>query len=355
MGDVPKKKLAFFLILSTLSISFIFYGYQIYFTPNILVDREDRTFIIRSGSTFRNVQEDLSKGNFVNDMVSFSFLARLYNYDKNILPGKYLLRRNMTNIEAIRVLKSGKRMAVNVTFNNVRLIDDLAEKITKNIGVTTDEFNRALDEFIDHNDEGFTRENIIGMFLPNTYQVYYNVLPDELVSRMFAEYKKFWNDDRLAKANEIGLTPMEVSTLASIVQAESIKPDEAPIIAGLYINRLKKGIPLQADPTLVFAVKDFTLKRVLNEHKEVDSPYNTYKYAGLPPGPINMPQIATLDAVLNYNKHNYLYMCAKEDFSGYHNFAATLDEHNRNARRYQKALSIEIAKGEALRKSGQKN
>jgi len=355
MADVPKKKLAFFLIVSTLTISFIFYGYQIFFTPNILVDRDDRTFIIRSGSSFRKVQEDLGRGNFVNDMVSFSFLARLYNYDKNIMPGKYTLRRNMTNRQAINVLKSGNRLAVNVTFTNVRLIDELAEKITKNIGVSPTEFNNALDAFIENNEQGFTRQNVIGMFLPNTYEVYYNVLPDELISRMLSEYNKFWNDDRLAKAKAIGLTPKEISTLASIVQAESVKPDEAPIIAGLYLNRMKKDIPLQADPTLVFAVGDFTLKRVLNEHKAVDSPYNTYKYAGLPPGPINMPQIATIDAVLNYQKHTYIYMCAKEDFSGHHNFATTLDEHNRNARKYQKALTIEIKKGEELRKNGQKN
>ncbi len=354
MADIPTKKLAFFLIASMLTITFIFYGYQIFFTPNILVDRDDRTFIIRSGATFRKVQEDLGRGNFVNDMVSFSFLARLYDYDKNIIPGKYTLRRNMTNKEAIEVLKSGKRMAVNVTFTNVRLLDDLAEKITKNIGVSTSEFNDALDDFIAHNEDGFTRENVIGMFLPNTYQVYYNVLPDELIDRMHTEYKKFWSDERLAKANELGLTPKEVSALASIVQAESVKPDEAPIIAGLYINRLKKDIPLQADPTLVFAAGDFTIKRVLNEHKAIDSPYNTYKYAGLPPGPINMPQIATIDAVLNYQKHSYIYMCAKEDFSGNHNFAATLDEHNRNARKYQKALTIEIKKGEELRKNGLK-
>ena len=354
MADVPKKKLAFFLIVSTLTITFIFYGYQIYFTPNILVDREDRAFIIHSGTTFREVQEDLGRGKFVNDMVSFSFLARLYNYDEKVLPGKFILRANMTNPEAINVLKSARRLPVKITFTNVRLLKDLAEKITKNIRVTPAEFNAALDNFISTNDVGFTRENAISMFLPNTYEVYDNILPDELIDRMHSEYKIFWNEDRIAKANAIGLTPLEVSTLASIVQAESVKPDEAPIIAGLYLNRLKKDIPLQADPTLVFAVGDFTLKRVLNGHKQVESPYNTYKYAGLPPGPINMPEISTINAVLNCQKHTYIYMCAREDFSGYHNFATTLEEHNRNARKYQKALDIEIKKGEELRKSGQK-
>ena len=350
MAEVSKIKLAFFLISSTLLITFVFYTYQILYTPNILVDRDDRTFIIRNGYTFRNVQEELGKGAFVNDMVSFSFLARLKGYDKHVLPGRYTLRRNMTNIQAIDVLESGSRQAVKVTFTNVRLLDELGEKITKNIGVSPTEFDEALNDFIETNTEGFTKENIISMFLPNTYEVYFNVLPDELIERMHTEYKKFWNEERLAKAREIGLTPFEVSTLASIVQAESVKKEESKTIAGLYINRLKRNIPLQADPTLVFATKDFGAKRVLNSHKEVDSPYNTYTHTGLPPGPINMPQIYTLDAVLNYQQHDYIYMCAREDFSGYHNFATNLTEHNKNAQRYQKALALEIQKGKQQKK-----
>ncbi len=350
MAEISKIKLTFFLITSTLLITFVFYAYQILYTPNILVDRDDRTFIIRSGYTFRKVQQELGKGGFVNDMVSFSFLARIKDYDKHVLPGRYTLRRNMTNIQAIDVLESGSRQAVKVTFTNVRLLDELSEKITKNIGVSPVEFDEALEEFIEANTEGFTKENAISMFLPNTYEVYFNVLPDELIERMHDEYKKFWNEERLAKAQAIGLTPFEVSTLASIVQAESVKKEESKIIAGLYINRLKRNIPLQADPTLVFATKDFGAKRVLNSHKEIDSPYNTYKNAGLPPGPINMPQIYTIDAVLDYQKHEYIYMCAREDFSGNHNFATNLTEHNRNAQRYQKALTLEIQKGRQQKK-----
>jgi UPF0755 protein len=350
MAEISKTKLTFFLITSTLLITFVFYAYQILYTPNILVDRDDRTFIIRSGYTFRKVQQELGKGGFVNDMVSFSFLARIKDYDKHVLPGRYTLRRNMTNIQAIDVLESGSRQAVKVTFTNVRLLDELSEKITKNIGVSPVEFDEALEEFIEANTEGFTKENAISMFLPNTYEVYFNVLPDELIERMHDEYKKFWNEERLAKAQAIGLTPFEVSTLASIVQAESVKKEESKIIAGLYINRLKRNIPLQADPTLVFATKDFGAKRVLNSHKEIDSPYNTYKNAGLPPGPINMPQIYTIDAVLDYQKHEYIYMCAREDFSGNHNFATNLTEHNRNAQRYQKALTLEIQKGKQQKK-----
>jgi UPF0755 protein len=304
-------------------------------------------FIVRKGYTFRHVQEDLGKGGFVNDMVSFSLVARLMDYDKEIQPGRFLLRRNMTNIQAIRVLKSGQQEAVKITFTNVRLISELAEKITKNTGVRPEEFDDAVDDFVENNKDGFTRENVISLFIPNTYEVYFNVLPEDLVERMNTEYKKFWTEERKAKAKKLGLTPIEVSTLASIVQAETVKKEEAPIIAGLYINRLRKDIPLQADPTLVFASGDFGLKRVLNQHKEIDSPYNTYKYAGLPPGPINMPQISTIDAVLNYQQHKYIYMCAREDFSGYHNFANTLNEHNKNARKYQTALTEEMRKAKS--------
>jgi UPF0755 protein len=345
--NIKNIKLVAFLVGSILLITFTFYFYQIFYTPNVLVDRDDRLFLVKSGATYQSVLNDLGKGNFVNDMVSFAFLAKLNGLDKELKPGRYILRRNMTNLQAIKILKSGKQEPVKITFSYVRLTDELGEKLTKNISVTTEEFDEALDKFVDSNKEGFTKENIRCMFIPNTYEVYYNVTPDGLIERMNAEYHKFWNEDRTAKAKKLGLTPIEVSILASIVQAETVKEDEAPMIAGLDINRLKKNIALQADPTLVYASGDFSLKRVLNTHKEIDSPYNTYKNPGLPPGPINVPQIVNIDAVLNAVDHKYYYMCAKEDFSGYHNFAKNLDEHNVNARKYQKALTAEMKKAAA--------
>ena len=256
----------------------------------------------------------------------------------------------MSNLQALKVLNSAQQVPVRVTFSYVRLRNELVDKITKNVGMSPDEFNIALDDFVKSNDQGFTNDNILCMFLPNTYEVYFNVLPEDLVIKLNGEYKKFWNEDRINKAKAIGLTPIQVSILASIVQAESVKADEAPVIAGLYLNRLKKKIALQADPTLVYAVGDFGLKRVLNSHKEIDSPYNTYKYPGLPPGPITVPQIASIDAVLNYQPNDYYYMCAKEDFSGYHNFAHNLDDHNVNARKYQKALTAEMEKARQNKK-----
>ncbi|HLZ17133.1 MAG TPA: endolytic transglycosylase MltG [Cyclobacteriaceae bacterium] len=348
--EVNKVKLVLYIVASTLLITFVFYGYQICYTPNILLEREDQVFIIRPGTTFSQIQEELGNQSFVNDMVSFSFLAKLTNYDKTIKPGRFLFRRNMSNLQALNVLKFSQQVPVRITFSYVRLRNEMVEKITKNIGLSGDEFNHAMDEFIRTNDQGFNKDNILCMFLPNTYEVYFTVSAEDLVNKFNAEYKKFWNEDRISKAKSTGLSPIDVSILASIVQAESVKPDEAPVIAGLYLNRLKKKIALQADPTLVFAVGDFGLKRVLNSHKEIDSPYNTYKYPGLPPGPINVPQLASIDAVLNYQPNDYYYMCAKEDFSGYHNFAHNLDDHNRNARKYQRALNAEIEKAKQNRK-----
>lgn len=349
----PSKGLIAFLVISILGISFVFYAYQILFTPNIQVDKEDRVIIIPADATFKTVQQQLHEERYVEDLMSFSFLAKLMDYDKAIKPGRYVLKANMTNREAIQLLRSGNQVPVQVTFNNIRTVDELAEKITRNLVTRPDEFKAALIKYAINNKEGFNENSVIAMFIPNTYEVYYNVTPDGLIQRMLHEYEGFWNEDRKAKAQTIGLTPVEVSTLASIVQAETIIESEAALVASLYINRLKKGMPLQADPTLKFAVGDFTLKRILNVHKEVDSPYNTYRYAGLPPGPINLPEIWALDAVLNHKTTDYIYMCAKEDFSGYHNFSNNYNEHMRNARRYQEALTREQRIGAQLKKAKQ--
>lgn len=339
------KKLILFLLFSILLISFVFYAYQICYTPNVLVGKQARTLIIPNGATFKDVQGLLHKGDYIQDLISFSFLSKIMDYDEQIKPGRYLLLPDLTNIQAIRALRAGIQEPVKITFNNVRLIKDLSEKITKNLNMKPVEFEAALIGFAMKNPYGFNKDNVLCMFVPNTYEVYFNVSPEDLIDRMHTEYEKFWTDERKEKAKAIGLTGVEVSILASIVQAESVKHEEAPIIAGLYINRLKKDIPLQADPTLVFAVGDFTLKRVLNEHKEIDSPYNTYINRGLPPGPVNMPEIFALNAVLNYTPSDYLYMCAKEDFSGNHNFTHSYQQHMNNAIKYQRALTREMKIG----------
>ncbi len=343
---ITKRTIWASLVLSSvLFSSFFFYAYQIIYSPNFQVAKQNTHIMIPMDATFDAVRDTLYKYDIVQDVVSFSFLSKLMDYTIAVKPGIYEIKANMTNIEVIRLLRAGSQAATFVTFSYGRLVEDIAEPITKNIAVTPAEFLQAVESYAQSNSDGFTKESIIGMFIPNTYQVYYTVSPKKLINKLNNEYHSFWNAERTAKAKALDLTPKEVSVLASIVQAESVKADESPIIAGLYYNRLQRGIPLQADPTLVFASGDFTIKRVLNEHKEIDSPYNTYKYKGLPPGPINMPSIQSIDAVLNYATHNYIYMCAKEDFSGYHNFTSTLTQHNVNAKKYQRALSIEIRKG----------
>jgi UPF0755 protein len=237
----------------------------------------------------------------------------------------------------ITMLRSGNQTPINITFSYARKMDDLAEKITEKLKISKDDLiNYLYSNIKDYND--FNKSDIISIFLPDTYEVYWNISPKKLTEKMFKEYNKFWNNERLAKLNKINLNQKEAIVLASIVASESRMLDEADIIAGVYMNRLNRNMRLQADPTLVFAANDYTIRRVLNKHKKIKSPYNTYIHKGLPPGPIRLASKNYIDAVLNYEKHEYIYMCAKEDFSGYHAFAKNLTDHNRNAKKFQIAL-----------------
>ncbi|MBN7817115.1 endolytic transglycosylase MltG [Algoriphagus pacificus] len=342
MRSDKKNKIFLVLIISfsVLAISMSFYFYQVFFSPNSLLETEQSyTLKIPSNATFKQVSNQLYEDRVVNDMVSFSFVSKVLGYQDAVKPGLYIISPKMTNTELVRHLRSGNQAPVRITFNNIRTKEDLAERITKNLEINEEQFLDLIQDSVFIRKFDFEEETIMSMFIPNTYEVWWNTSPEALFDRMYKEYQAFWTPERKEKAATLGMTPKEVSTLASIVQSESQKSDERPKIAGVYLNRLNLGMPLQADPTLVFAVGDFSLKRVLNVHKEIESPYNTYKYAGLPPGPINLPDINSLEAVLNPEDHNYLYFCAKEDFSGYHSFASTLAQHNVNARRYQAALN----------------
>ena len=319
--------------------SFLFYAYQIIYTPNILVGKPDQYFYINDEDNFKDLQNRLVNEYIVNDLISFSFLAKLMKYDKNIKAGQYLIKSNMSNTQAIHLLRSGEQHPVKVTFNNIRTKADLAGKITWGIYLDSVSFFNTLKDTTITAKYGFEPENLIGMFIPNTYELYWNISGEGLLNRMKYEYDKFWTRDRLKKADSLGLTQKEVSTLASIVQAESNKIDERSRIAGVYLNRLSRNMKLQADPTIIFALGDFSIRRILDDDKDIDSHYNTYKYKGLPPGPINLPEMVSLDAVLNAERHKYLYFCAKEDFSGYHVFATNLRKHNINARKYRTALN----------------
>ncbi|WP_420317636.1 endolytic transglycosylase MltG [Ekhidna sp.] len=337
-----KYFIAIFLVVFTMMLSsFAFYTYQIIYTPNVLIEQEDRYFAIPKGTTFKELQNKLAEERIVNDLVSFSFLAKLKDLDVNVKNGMYLIKGDMTNVELINLLRSGAQTPISLTFSNARILTQLPKILTHNIEIDSADLAPLLLADTTAEYYGFSKETFISMFIPNTYEVYWTITPRGLLDRMKAEYDRYWTEERKQKAQYLGMSQVEVSTLASIVQGETNKMDEAPTIAGVYINRLKRGIPLQADPTLVFAIGDFSIRRILNKDKEFDSPYNTYKNRGLPPGPINMPGIPALNSVLNYEDHNYLYFCAKADFSGYHAFARTLGEHNVNARKFQRALNQE--------------
>jgi len=278
------------------------------------------------------------KANLPSEKI-FSMLAKRMKYLSNIKTGCYAVKNGMTMMELIRILRAGMQTPVNVTFNNLRTKADLASRLSQQLMVDSISLMTALNDPQKVGELGFDTGTVVCMFIPNTYEIYWDIGVDKLLLRMKREYDTFWSDERKAKAQKIGLTPVEVSILASIVEEEATYLDEYPIIAGLYLNRLRRGMKLEADPTVKFAVGDFSLRRILFKHLEVDSPYNTYKYAGLPPGPIRIPSIEAIDAVLSPQQHSYLFMCAKEDLSGRHNFASTHTEHVRNALRYQRALN----------------
>lgn len=337
-----KKRKRFVLVMvifSVLLTSFSFYFYQLFYGANVLTEAEPREILIDYDDNFDSLRNHLYNEGVIEDALSFSFVAKVLKYPDLVKPGVYRLDSKMTNLAAIRMLRSGDQTPVNITFNNVRYKSDLTEKITSGIGLKPAEFEALLNDDVYLEQYGFNSENVMAMFIPNTYEVYWTVSAESLFERMNKEYTAFWTPEKKAKAEELGLTPVEVSALASIVQDESIMTDEKPTIAGLYLNRLNKNMLLQADPTVKYALGDFAIQRVLTADTKVDSPYNTYRYRGLPPGPINLPSISSLNAVLNYEDHSYIYMCAKEDFSGYHRFAKTLAEHNRNARLFQQALN----------------
>lgn len=337
-----KKFVAVFMIVFTvMASSFAFYFYQMLFTPNILVEREDELFAIAPGATFKEVQDNLYDLGIVNDLVSFSFLAKVRDYDDFIKPGLYSLHKDMSNLQAVNLLTSGAQHPVNLTFTLAQKIEELPEKIAPFVHFSAEDLGQIMLSGSVAKSYGFDPDTFISMFVPNTYEVYWTITPQQFLDRMKKEYDRFWNVDRLAKAKAIGLTPKEVSILASIVESETKKMDEAPRVAGVYLNRLKREMLLQAGPTLKFAIDDFSIQRILEKDKEVESPYNTYKHAGLPPGPISLPSIGALNAVLNAENHTYLYLCAKADFSGYHVFATDIQQHNRNAKELHRVLDKE--------------
>jgi len=337
----PFGRILYFLLI-LLIIAALGAGYLLWVVimkPNTWVqDDKPSSFYILTGTDYTNFKSVLYGNGIVVNRKTFEWLAQKKNLQNHIYPGHYIITPGMNNNELIDLFRSGEQTPVHLTFNNIRTTGEFARIISNQLEMDSAEFGLLLTDSIFTKKYGFKPQTIISMFIPNTYEVYWNISANDLMARMYTEYNSFWNAERLQKAEEIGFAPVEVCSLASILEKETTKNDEKATIAGVYLNRLKYGWRLQADPTVVFAWGDFSIRRVLNLHKKIDSPYNTYIYYGLPPGPICNPSIASIDAVLNREEHAYMYFCAKDDFSGYHVFASTNAEHNVNAEKYRRAL-----------------
>ncbi|OJW70658.1 MAG: hypothetical protein BGO68_06300 [Candidatus Amoebophilus sp. 36-38] len=335
---MPSRKL--FVGLLSIVLMLILYfsvlGYRIIQKPNILLGKPSKLLFIYPKTSFNTLQKTLYTEGYITDTTTFKWLARLIHYDKRILPGAYRLFPGMSNWQAIQIMRAGIQEPVNIILNKIDTKEELATKITQNLAINATDFQALLNNPDFLQPYGFTTENISTMFIPNTYNVYWTISAQELFKKMYHEHQNFWKKERLKKAQQLNLTPIQVSILASIVEKETNKLDEAPIIAGVYINRLKRGMKLQACPSLLYIVNNPSSKRVLRAYTHIDSPYNTYKYKGLPPGPLTIPSIAIIDAILNYKPHNYLYFVTKDDSSGYHYFAKNFEEHKKNAEKYKK-------------------
>ena len=310
--------------------------YLRFFASNTTFNEEEKWVTVPTGSNFEEVKKIIAP--YIDGMGGFENMAALRRYDQNVKPGRFLLKKGMGNFGIVAALRHN--IPVKLTFNNQERLEDLCVRFSQQIEPDTTQLMKVFRDSIFLKENGFTKENVIAMFIPNSYEFYWNISAEKFRDKMLKEYKNFWNTDRLAKAEKLGMSPVEVITLASIVHKETVKKDERPRVAGAYLNRLQQGMPLQADPTVIYALKlkdnDFTkvIKRVLYGDLTLSSPYNTYVHVGLPPGPIAMPDITAIDAVLNPEKHNYIYFCASVDRFGYHEFAATYPEHQVNAKKY---------------------
>jgi len=335
-----KKYILLLLIITLLAAgAAAYYLNQIINSPNTWVHSGSTLIKIPHGTGYQGLLDTLySKGIIINRK-TFERWAKLKKLDENVKPGNYRISSGMSNKELVNLLIAGLQEPVKVTINNVRVKGDLARILGARLEPDSTAFMQALEDEKTAGKYGLTKETFLTLIIPNTYEFYWTTDVEGFFDRMKAEYDKFWTEKRLQQAKEKGLTPVEVSILASIVEQETNKNDEKARIASVYLNRLKRNWRLQADPTVIFALQDFGIRRVLSVHLEVDSPYNTYKYEGLPPGPICLPSIASIDAVLNAEDTDYLFFCAKDDFSGYHSFAATPRQHAANARKYRAALN----------------
>lgn len=334
------KRIVFsiFGILIIISIFIFSKMYKAIMNSNVTT-KDNYSLYIYDEDDFETIKNKLYSDSIIINKKTFEWLAKKLDYPQYLKSGHYVIKDGMNNNQLLNMLRSGSQTPVKFTFNNIRTLEQFCQCVDEQLEIDSTELLNAIVNNPHLKELGFNKYTIPTLFIPNTYELYWNINAEEFIEKMLKEYNRFWNEERLKKAENIKLSPVEVSVLASIVDKETTKVGEMPRIAGVYLNRLNKNWLLQADPTLVFAHGDFEMKRVLDVHKEIESPYNTYKYVGLPPGPICLPSIAAIDAVLNAENHRYMYFCAKDDMSGYHVFARTMREHNINANKYRKALN----------------
>jgi UPF0755 protein len=339
---IKKILLAIVLIGLAVAAYFAYFVYGAMFSPNTAFDTDTVSVYISRGSNYQDVRKQLEP--LLEDIEAFDALANRKKYVNNIKSGRFVITKGMTNNDIINSIRSNNK-PIKVTFNNQETIEKLAGRIATQIDADSLTLLNTMTDKTFLKDNGFKNETALGMYIPNSYELFWNSSAERFRDRMLKEYKAFWSDSRKAKAKKLNLTEAEIIALASIVYEESKQPSEQPRIAGVYLNRIRIGMPLQADPTIRFAAyqlpkySNTVIKRVLNVHKEIDSPYNTYANLGLPPGLIAMPDVSAIDAVLNNEKHKYLYFVADAKRLGYHKFAKTLAQHNANARAYHNYLS----------------
>jgi UPF0755 protein len=333
-------KIFLFLLVLLLGAGALgWWAWQRFTGPATSFAEESRILLVPTGADFEQVMDSLLALEAVRDEQAFRWLAERKNYTARVKPGRYRVPRGMQMNALVNMLRSGEQEPVMVTFNNIHRLPALADRVAQYLEPDAEAFLRAFRDPGLQREVGMNEATVIGLFIPDTYEFWWTTTPEQFVTRMRREYDRYWTAERLELARARGFGPMEVATLASIVQTETMRMEDAPKIAAVYLNRLRIGMPLQADPTLKFALGLDSIARVLDRDKLVVSPYNTYTNRGLPPGPITMPEKRFLDAVLHAPKHEYLYFCARADMSGYSEFARTYEQHLVNARKYQRALN----------------
>ncbi|GAA0545134.1 endolytic transglycosylase MltG [Chitinophaga japonensis] len=316
----------------------VYVAYRV-FGPNTKAFGDKKYFYVRTGSTYQDVLEGLEEQGVVRSRNSFDWVARELNYPTRVKAGRYQIQKGMSNFEIVRLLRSGRQVPVKLVITKLRTKKDLVKKLCSNLEADSNALRVLLQDQVYLRQFGLDSNTVMCAVMPNTYEYYWNTSAEGAFAKLEKAREQFWTEERKAKARRLGLSLNEVTILAAIVEEETNKNDEKPLISSVYLNRYRKGMRLQADPTVKFALQDFGLKRIRESHTLYDSPYNTYRYTGLPPGPICTPSSKTLEAVLNTPETDYMYFCARSDFSGYHAFAATYREHLQNARQYQAALN----------------